>query len=70
MKADLQLNLARDVKGSKKDFNKYINKRNSSKNVGLLLNPHSRALVTQDMEKANVLNDFFTSVFTGKTSPQ
>lgn len=40
MKADLQLNLARDVKGSKKDFYKYINKRNSSKNVSLLLNPH------------------------------
>ena len=34
-------------------------------NVGPLQN-ETGDLVTQDMEKAEVLNDFFASVFTGK----
>lgn len=58
------------MKGSKKDFYKYINKSYTTENVGLLLNPHSGALVTQDMEKAKVFNDFFTAIFTGKTHLQ
>ena len=64
------MNLARDVKGSKRDFYKDVNKGNTRESVGLLLNPHSGALVTQDMEKAEVINEFFTSIFTGKTSLQ
>lgn len=69
-KAGLELNLARVVEGSKKDFYKYINKRNTRENTGLLLNSCSGALVTQDLEKAKILNDFFTSTFSGKASLQ
>jgi len=53
------LNLARDVKGNKKGFHKHLKgKRKSRENVGLLLNV-ARELVTQDMEKAEVLNAAF-----------
>ncbi|KFZ57322.1 hypothetical protein N321_09184, partial [Antrostomus carolinensis] len=63
-KAHLELNLAKDVKDNKKDFFKYINnKRQTRGNVGSLLNEVG-ALVTGDVEKAKILNAFFTSVFT------
>ncbi|KAK4810492.1 hypothetical protein QYF61_004272 [Mycteria americana] len=66
----MELNLARDVKGNKKGFCKYIgDKRKTRENVGPLLNG-TGDLVTQDMEKADVLNAFFASVFTRKTSLQ
>lgn len=69
-KANLELGLVRDVKGSKNGFCKYINsKRKVKENVSLLLNG-ARDLVTKDMEKAKVFNAFFTSVFTGKTGLQ
>ncbi|GAB0204829.1 mitochondrial enolase superfamily member 1 [Grus japonensis] len=62
----MEINLARDVKGNKKSFYRYIsNKRKTRENVGLLQND-TGDLVTWDMEKAEVLNDFFASVFTGK----
>ncbi|GAB0185602.1 mitochondrial enolase superfamily member 1 [Grus japonensis] len=65
-KAPIELNLARDVKDNKKSFYRYVgDKRRMSENVGPLQN-ETGDLVTQDMEKAEVLNDFFTSVFTGK----
>lgn len=55
------MDLARDVKDSKKGFSKYIsNKRKIRENVWLLLNG-ARDLVTQDMEKAEVLNITSTS---------
>ncbi|GAB0188947.1 mitochondrial enolase superfamily member 1 [Grus japonensis] len=53
----------RDVKDNKKSF--YSDKRRTRENVGPLQN-ETDDLVTQDMEKAEVLNDFFASVFTGK----
>lgn len=37
--------------------------------MGLLLN-EARTLVTEDIEKAELLNATFALVFTGKTSPQ
>ncbi|GAB0205316.1 mitochondrial enolase superfamily member 1 [Grus japonensis] len=65
-KALTELNLARDVKDNKKSFYRYVSeKRRTRENVGPLRNEMGD-LVTQDMEKAEVLNDFFASVFTGK----
>jgi len=62
-KVHLELNLARDVKDSKKGCFKYISsKRKTRDNVGRLLNEVG-ALVTEDMEKAELLNALFASVF-------
>ncbi|GAB0209645.1 mitochondrial enolase superfamily member 1 [Grus japonensis] len=67
-KAQTELNLARDVKDNKKSFYSYVSdKRRTRENVGILQN-YMGDLVTQDMEKAEVLNDFFASVFTSKRS--
>ncbi|GAB0209359.1 hypothetical protein GRJ2_003401600 [Grus japonensis] len=64
-KALIEISLARDVKGNKKSFYRYVSdKRRTRENVGPLQN-ETGDLVTQDMEKAEVLNDFFASVFTG-----
>ncbi|GAB0207584.1 hypothetical protein GRJ2_003224100 [Grus japonensis] len=65
-KAQTELNLARDVKDNKKSFYSYVSdKRRTRENVGILQNETGH-LVTQDMEKAEVFNDFFASVFTSK----
>ncbi|GAB0192528.1 mitochondrial enolase superfamily member 1 [Grus japonensis] len=67
-KALTEISLARDVKDNKKSFYRYVSdKRRMRENVGPLQNEMGE-LVTQDMEKAEVLNDFFASVFTGKCS--
>ena len=66
-KACLELNLLRDAKGNKKGF--YINSKRTGENVGLLLNG-AGDLVTKDALKADVLNAFLASVFTGMTSLQ
>ncbi|GAB0180635.1 mitochondrial enolase superfamily member 1 [Grus japonensis] len=69
-KAHLELKLARDVKDNKKGFFKYISsKRKTKENVGLLLNEVG-ALVTEDTEKAELLNAAFASVFADKASYQ
>ncbi|GAB0193880.1 mitochondrial enolase superfamily member 1 [Grus japonensis] len=65
-KALIEISLARNVKDNKKSFYRYVSdKRRTRENVGPLWN-ETGDLVTQDMEKAEVLNDFFASVFTGK----
>ncbi|GAB0181828.1 mitochondrial enolase superfamily member 1 [Grus japonensis] len=57
-----------DIKGNKKSFYRYVSsKRKTRENVGPLQKENGE-LVTQDMEKAEVLNDFFASVFTDKCS--
>ena len=67
-KALIELNLARDLKGNKKSFHRYAgDKRKTRETVGPL-QKETGDLVTWDMEKAEVLNDFFASVFTGKCS--
>jgi len=69
-KVHLELNLARDVKDNKKSYFKYISsKRKTRNNVGPLLNEVSD-LMTENIEKAELLNAFFASVFSAKTSPQ
>ncbi|GAB0187269.1 mitochondrial enolase superfamily member 1 [Grus japonensis] len=66
-KALTEISLARDVKDNKKSFYRYVSdKRRTRENVGPLQN-ETGDLVTQDMEKAEVFNDFFASVFTGKS---
>jgi len=68
-KAHLELKLARDVKNNKKGFFNYINsKRKARDNVGPLLN-EADVLVTEDAEKAELLNAFFASVFRTKAGP-
>ncbi|GAB0181800.1 mitochondrial enolase superfamily member 1 [Grus japonensis] len=65
-KALIEISLARDVQDNKKSFYRYVSdKRRMRENVGPLRN-ETGDLVTQDMEKAEVLNDFFASAFTGK----
>jgi len=66
-KAHLELNLARNVQGNENCLYKHISStRKTRTKVGLLLKV-AEDFVTKDMEKAEVLNTFFTSVFTGKT---
>ncbi|KFV20211.1 hypothetical protein N340_01073, partial [Tauraco erythrolophus] len=67
-KALIELNLARDVKGNKQNFYRYVSdKKKSREDVGPL-RKEMGDLATRDMEKAEVLNDFFASVFVGKSS--
>ncbi|GAB0177945.1 mitochondrial enolase superfamily member 1 [Grus japonensis] len=64
----IELNLARDIKGNKKSFYRYVSdKRKMMENVGLLWK-ETGDLVTQYMEKAEVVNEFFVLVFTSKCS--
>jgi len=68
--AKVGLDLAKDVKGSKKGFCKQIDdKRKTRENVGPLMNG-TRDLITQDMEKAEVLNALFDSIIIRKTGLQ
>jgi len=69
-KAHLELNLARDVRNNKKGFFNYItSKRKARDNVGPLLN-EAGVLVTEDAEKTELLNAFFSSVSSAKAGPQ
>ncbi|CAM4611583.1 unnamed protein product [Caretta caretta] len=69
-KSHLELQLASDVKSNKKGFFRYVsNKKKVKESVGPLLNEGGN-LVTEIVEKANVLNAFFASVFTNKVSSQ
>jgi len=56
------------MKGNKKSLYRYVSdKRKTRENVGLLWKEMGD-LVTWDIEKAEVHNDFFGSIFTGKCS--
>jgi len=67
-KTQTELNLARDIKGNKKKFYKYISdKRKARKNIGPLWK-ETGDLVMRDVEKAEVLSVFCASVFTSKSS--
>ncbi|XP_068520926.1 uncharacterized protein [Anas acuta] len=64
-KALTELNLARDAKNNKKGFYKYIGQKRKTKESVPPLKNVDGGLVTTDMEKAEVRNNFFASVFTG-----
>ncbi|NXO83561.1 PO11 protein, partial [Sitta europaea] len=68
VKVQFELNLAIFVKDNKKTFYKYINGKRKGKNNLCSLLDVGGNLVTADKEKAEVLNAFFTSVFSGKTA--
>ncbi|KFR15209.1 hypothetical protein N306_15328, partial [Opisthocomus hoazin] len=64
-KAQLEMNLARDVKNNKKGFYRYVSQKKMVKESAPLLMSETSELATADEEKAEVLNNFFASVFTG-----
>ncbi|KFR09813.1 hypothetical protein N306_03128, partial [Opisthocomus hoazin] len=68
-KAQLELNLARDAKNNKKGFYRYVSRKKMVKESVPLLMSETGKLATADEEKAEVLNNFFASVFTGNLSP-
>jgi len=68
-KAQLELNLARDAKNNKKGFYRYVSRKKMVKESVPLLMSETGKLSTADEEKAEVLNNFFASVFTGNLSP-
>ncbi|KAK4825715.1 LOW QUALITY PROTEIN: hypothetical protein QYF61_002133 [Mycteria americana] len=69
-KAQLKLKLARDVTNYKKGFFRYVNNKQKQKeNIGPLLKRRGQ-LVTNNAEKAEVLNAFFTSVCTSTAGHQ
>ncbi|KFR01676.1 hypothetical protein Y956_12986, partial [Nipponia nippon] len=69
VKARLELNLARDARNNKKGFYRHINQKKKVKENVPPLMSSSGELITTDEEKAEVLNNFFASVFTGNPSP-
>ncbi|KAK4830241.1 hypothetical protein QYF61_009308 [Mycteria americana] len=64
-----ELNLARDSKNNKKGFYRYVNQKKKVKeNIPPLMNKNGD-LVSTDEEKAQLLNNFFASVFPDNRSP-
>ncbi|KFQ77747.1 hypothetical protein N335_12351, partial [Phaethon lepturus] len=68
-KARLVLNLATDAKKNK-GFYRYVSQKRKVKESVPPLTSKTGRLVTMDEEKAEVLNEFFASVFTGSVSSQ
>ena len=69
-KARLELNLARDAKTKKKGFYRCVSQKKEVKESVPPLMSKNYKLASTDEEKAEVLNNFFASVFTGNLSPR
>jgi len=67
-KALTVLNLARDIKGNNKSSYRYVTDKRKPKENVVPLWKETEDLVAQYLEKAEVLDDFFVSVFTNKCS--
>ena len=65
VKVQKELNLARDMKDNKKGFYRYIGRRRQAKESVLPLMKGNGELASPDIEKAEVLNECFASVFMG-----
>ena len=63
--AQVELNLARDVKDNKKGFYRYIGRRRQAKESVPPLMKGNGELASPDIEKAEVLNECLASVFMG-----
>lgn len=64
----MEWDLARDVKNTKKEFSMYIAWKRKAENKG-----HGKRegrMEKTEMEKSEVLNEFFASVFTGSQAFQ
>ena len=62
-KVQMELNLMRDVKDNKKGFYRYIGRRRRAKESVPSLMKGNGELASSDIEKAEVLNECFASVF-------
>ncbi|KFQ80133.1 hypothetical protein N335_04342, partial [Phaethon lepturus] len=63
-KAWLEVNLVRDAKNNKLGFYRYVSQKRKVKESVLPFMSKTGRLATMDEERADVLNDFFASVFT------
>ena len=61
----MELNLVTDVKNNKKGFYRYIGQKRQAKESISPLVHDKEELVMTDIEKTEVLNEFFALVFTG-----
>ena len=64
-KTQMELNLATDVKYKKKGFYRYIGRRRQAKESAPPLMKGNGELASSDIEKAELLNECFASVFMG-----
>ena len=64
-KEQMELNLVRDATDNKKGFYRYIGRRRQAKESVPPLMKGNGELASSDIEKKEVLNECFASVFTG-----
>ena len=66
-KAENELRLARDTKSNKKAFFRYVSSKRQTKDIVAQLCNGDGKMITEDKEKAEVLNSNFSSEFSHKT---
>ena len=69
-KKKYEWNIAHDVKDNPKTFWSYVRSKNKTRTGVADLKDEDGSLVSTDKEKANVLNNFFSSVFTNEDTNQ